>query len=60
MNVKIEGDKLVITIDVSKAAFEAATPSTSGKTKVVASTRGFSTYQTPNGMVGLSLNATTK
>lgn len=60
MNVKIEGDKLVITIDVSKAAFEAAQPSTSGKTKVVASTHGFSGYQTPNGMLNLSLNATTK
>lgn len=60
MNVKIEGDKLVITIDISKEAFANALPSTSGKTKVVASTRGFANYATPNGTVGLSLNATTK
>jgi hypothetical protein len=60
MDIKLNGDKLVITIDVSKASFDAATPSTSGKTKVVASTRGFSTYMTPHGAVALSLNATTK
>lgn len=60
MLVKIEGDKLVITIDISKEAFANAQPSTSGKTKVVASTRGFANYATPNGTVGLSLNATTK
>ena len=60
MNVEIKGDKLVITLDVSKAAIDAAQPSASGKTKVVASTRGFSTYATPHGNVSLSLNATTK
>lgn len=60
MNVEIKGDTMVITIDVSKAAFANAAPSTSGKSKVVASTRGFANYSTPNGLVGLSLNATTK
>jgi len=60
MNVAVNGDKLVITIDISKAAFEAALPSTSGKSRVVASTRGFANYATPHGTVGLSLNATTK
>ena len=56
MNVKIEGDKLVITIDVSAKALAAALPSKSGKTRLVASTNGFTNY----GDVGLSLNCTTK
>lgn len=60
MNVTIEGDKLIITIDVSKAAFAGAPPSSSGKSRVVASTHGFANYVTPNGSLGLSLNATTK
>lgn len=51
---KIEGDKLVLTIDISKAAREAAEPSKSGKTKVLASTRGFTRF----GDVAVSLNAT--
>lgn len=54
MDVKHEGDKLVITIDVSKAALAAAAPSKSGKTKIVSSTNGF----TRVGPVSLSLNAT--
>lgn len=60
MNVEVKGDKLIITIDVSKASFDAAQTSASGKSRVVASTRGFANYSTPNGIVGLSLNATTK
>lgn len=56
MNVsgKIEGDKLVLTIDISKAARDAAGPSKSGKTKLIASTAGFTGY----GDVKVSLNAT--
>lgn len=34
------GDKLTLTIDISKASVEAATLSASGKSKVVASTNG--------------------
>ncbi len=60
MDVKVQGDKLVITIDVSAEAIKGAAPSASGKSRVVASTRGFANYSTPNGVVGLSLNATTK
>lgn len=60
MDVKINGDKLVITIDISPEAFKTAPPSTSGKSRVVASTHGFANYVTPNGSLGLSLNATTK
>lgn len=51
---KIEGDKLVLTIDISKAAREAASPSKSGKTVLLASTGGFTRF----GDVSVSLNAT--
>jgi hypothetical protein len=56
MNVsgKVEGDKLVLTIDISKSAREAAKPSASGKTKILATTSGFTGY----GDVKVSLNAT--
>jgi hypothetical protein len=60
MDVKINGDKLVITIDVSADALKAAPPSASGKTRVVASSHGFANFSTPAGMVSVSLNATTK
>lgn len=51
---KMEGDKLVLTIDCSKAAREAAGPSKSGKTRVLASTNGFTRF----GDISISLNAT--
>ena len=51
---EIKGDLLVLTIDISKAAREKAEPSKSGKTKVLASTRGFTRF----GDVSVSLNAT--
>jgi hypothetical protein len=60
MDIKVNGDKLVITIDISAEAFKSAPASASGKTRVVASTHGFANYVTPNGSLGLSLNATTK
>ena len=60
MNIRIEGDKLIITLDVSKDALTNAPPSSTGKSRVVASTHGFANYVTPNGSVGLSLNCTTK
>jgi hypothetical protein len=56
MNVKVEGDKLIITIDISAKAKADAQPSKSGKTRLLASTNGFTNY----GDVGLSLNATVK
>lgn len=57
-NVQVErkGDKLVLTIDISKAAQEAASASKSGKTRVLASTHGFTSIEG----VGVSLNATVK
>lgn len=60
MQVKIEGNVLTISVDISKEAFTNAKPSASGKTKVVDSSHGFTNFSTPNGMVGLSLNCTTK
>lgn len=56
MNVKgeIKGDTLVLTIDISQKAKDAAGPSKSGKTKVLATTSGFTGF----GDVKVSLNAT--
>lgn len=51
---EIKGDKLVLTIDVSSAAREAAQPSSSGKTRLVASTRGTMRF----GDIGVLLNCT--
>lgn len=56
MNVKgeIKGDILTLTIDVSKAARDAAKDSKSGKSKILATTSGFTGF----GDVKVSLNAT--
>lgn len=53
---KIDGNKLILTIDISAEKLAAAEPSKSGKTKVVASTHGFTNL----GNVGVSLNVTTR
>ena len=60
MKIDVKGDVLTITLDVSKAAYDAAIPSASGKTKIVDSTHGFTGVVTPAGLVSLSLNATRK
>ncbi len=60
MHIEVKGDKLIVTVDVSKAAIEAATNSASGKTRIVDSTRGFTGVATPAGLLALSLNLTTK
>ncbi len=56
MNVKgeIKGDTLVLTIDISKAARDAAKDSKSGKSKILATTSGFTGF----GDIKVSLNAT--
>lgn len=51
---EIKGDKLILTIDVSKAAKDAAAPSKTGKTRILATTGGFTRF----GDVSVSLNAT--
>jgi hypothetical protein len=50
----MKGDILTLVIDTSKAAREAAKESKSGKTRLLASTSGFSNF----GDVKVSLNAT--
>ncbi len=57
--MKIEGDKLILTIDVSKAAREGAEPSKSGKTKTVATTNGFN-WATGVAGLGFSLTVSAK
>lgn len=49
MDIKLEGDKLTITTTIT-----AGTPSSSGKTLVVASTNGF--VIVPNSDIRVSLN----
>ena len=59
VNFKIENGKLVITVDVSKEAISAAEPSTTGKTKTVATTRGFN-WGTGIAGLGFSLTVSAK
>lgn len=54
MQGKLEGNTLTLTIDVSKAAREAAKPSGSGKTLLIDSSHGFARF----GDIQVSLNAT--
>jgi hypothetical protein len=54
INGSINGDVLTLTIDVSKKAREAATDSKSGKTRLLATTSGFTRF----GDVSVSVNAT--
>lgn len=57
----VDGNKLCIVIDVSPEALAKAEASKSGKTKIVASTHGFTSIGLPGGKVlGLSMNCTTK
>lgn len=51
---EIKGDTLVLTIDISKAARDQAVASKSGKTRVIATTHGFTRYAD----IGVSVNAT--
>ena len=51
-DMQVRGEKIVITIDISKAALDAAQPSKTGKSKIVAGTGGFQKV----GPVKVSLN----
>lgn len=51
---EIKGDLLTLVIDVSEAARKAATESKSGKTRILATTSGFTRF----GDVSVSVNAT--
>lgn len=51
---EIKGNNLILTIDISTEARQHATPSKSGKTRILATTSGFTRF----GDVGVSLNCT--
>lgn len=53
---EIEGDKLKLTIDLSAKARDAARPSKSGKTRLLASTQSFVRF----GDASVGLNCTIK
>jgi hypothetical protein len=57
---KVTGNKLVIEVDIGPKMVAAAQPSASGKTRMVASTGGFTPVTNGNGRLALSLNVTTK
>jgi hypothetical protein len=53
--------KLIVIIDVSKRAVDAAPPSSSGKTSLVATTGGAMPIPSPNGVaISFSLNVMAK
>ena len=54
MNIEQQGEKIVVTIDISDAVIKSAKPSKSGKTLMVASTNGFRRV----GPVQISINCT--
>ena len=56
MKIDVKGDTMTITLDVSKAALDAALPSKGGKMRLVDTTHGFTGINTPGGSVRLSLN----
>ncbi len=51
---ELKGDLLTLVIDCSKEARDAAEPSKSGKTRILATTSGFTRF----GDVSVSVNAT--
>lgn len=56
VDAKIIDDKLVITVDIGKEAIANATLSSTGKSRVIATTRGFAWL----GNISYSLNVITK
>ncbi len=58
---EIKGDKLIITVDIGKAAVGAAPPSSSGKTKLIATTGGACSIAVPGATgAAFALNVTCK
>ncbi len=57
MNIQVKGNSLVIEVDVSPATLKSAPPSASGKSRLVASTRGSTQVSLPGGgSVSVGLN----
>ena len=59
VHTEIKGNKLVITVDISAPVLAKAQPSKSGKTRVVATTHGFTSVSLPPGL-SFGLNVVTK
>ena len=58
---KVEGDKLIITVNVGADACTAAPPSSSGKTQLVGTTGGQLPITSPKGWsIGFALNVMAK
>lgn len=55
-SVTIKDGTMTITIDVSKETYETAPVSNSGKTRMICTTSGFMSFDTPAGPVKLGLN----
>ena len=60
ITTRIEGEKIIVEIDVNDAAMRGAVMSKSGKSKIIASTGGFVSILTKRGAVALSLNLISK
>ncbi len=58
IHTEVKGNKIVLTIDCDEAAKNAATVSSTGKTRMLGTTSGFTALATPIGVVKVSLNAT--
>lgn len=57
----VKAGKLIITVDISKAACDKSKPSSTGKTNLVASTHGAEKIEGPDGWaVTFSLNVSGK
>ncbi len=56
---EVKGDELILRVTIGKEAINAAPPSSSGKTSLVASTGGYSSVNGPAGL-SFSLNVTAK
>jgi len=54
MEIRIQGDKLIVEIDIADHAIAQAPTSKTGKTKIISTTRGF--VRVPNREMQLNLN----
>ena len=60
IHTQITKDTLTITIDISRESIAQAIPSSTGKTRLVASTHGAMPIQTAHGTLTLALNLMVK
>lgn len=56
MNITLEGDTLVIRVDVGAAAYKNAAPSSTGKTRIIATSGGNQALVTKHGQVKVGVN----